>query len=115
MALHATLQLQFADNAQRMTGTLKIDQLKLVKTYARLATTDQFTINELADLSRGMMEKMAQGVLDRGIPLPKIKGFSFKNPTLSLHRHSVLVNTYFVIDEDYIGQLISNAVSNAVG
>jgi hypothetical protein len=98
-----------------MTGSLKINLMKLTKTYSRLNTTDQFTINELADLSRGMIEKMVQGVLTKGIPMPKIKGFSFTNPVLSLNRHFALINTYFEIDEDYVDQLIGNAVAKAVG
>lgn len=114
VTLRALVQLFFSDNGQRMGGSMNVTELKLTKTYSRLDAIDQISMDELADLSKGMLAKMANGALQKGMPLPKIKGVAFRQPALLLRPRYALVNSYFIVDEDYVDKIIQDAVAKTV-
>ena len=76
--LEARAKVYFSDNGQRMSGSMNITKLTLTKRYARLNSTSQFSLDELADISKGLIGKMANAPLRKGVPIPKLKGVELR-------------------------------------
>lgn len=103
---------QSRDHTDRIIGALVIDRFELKLLNSSLHDVDQFLLDDLADIASEILDAMGNSLLTKGFLIPKTSLVQMKSPRIQMMEHTMLLETYFVVDERLLERLAKQLLND---
>ncbi len=98
---------------QRIGGTAQVQKFKLKMKKSNIPDLDQMALDDMAFFASDMVGNLATDIFKNGLPVPTIAGVSLKRPRLAVYDRFVILESYFTIGKELIGNLVDDVANVA--
>ncbi len=95
---------------QRVVGNMTIHRMDLRLLRSSIAGLDENSIGDLSAFASQILEEQASANMQKGIPIPLVRGVRLRHPQLTILERNILVQTYFLLNEKRFNSLITRSV-----